>query len=195
MPIKICRNLSDDLSFVLCLCYVLSSIYVVHAFHDYSCLVLRLCFQPMLAHKAEEEGIAAAETLSGKRGHVNYLAIPNVVYTHPEVAGVGKTEEQLKSEKIDYSKGSFLFAGNSRARTNDDSEGFVKILTDKKTDRILGAWILGPDAGELIQELVLGIEYGASSEDIGRTCHAHPTLSEAIKEACLAAHSKPIHGR
>lgn len=147
----------------------------------------------MLAHKAEEEGIAAAETLAGGHGHVNYETIPSVVYTHPEVAGVGKTEEQLKSDGIEYAKGIFPFAANSRARTNDDADGMVKILTDKKSDKILGAWILGPNAGELIQELVLGMEYGASSEDIARTCHAHPTLSEAVKEACLAAHSKPIH--
>lgn len=147
----------------------------------------------MLAHKAEEEGIAAAESLASKHGHVNYDAIPSVVYTHPEVAGVGKTEEQLKTEGVEYVKGSFPFAANSRARANDDFEGMVKILADKKTDKILGAWIIGPDAGELIQELVLGIEYGASSEDIGRTCHAHPTLYEAVKEACLATFSKPIH--
>lgn len=147
----------------------------------------------MLAHKAEEEGIAAAETIAGKHGHVNYEAIPSVVYTHPEVAGVGKTEEELKSEGIEYTRGTFPFAANSRARTNDDFDGLVKVLTNKKTDKILGAWIFGPNAGELIQELVLGMEYSASSEDIGRTCHAHPTLSEAVKEACLACFSKPIH--
>lgn len=148
----------------------------------------------MLAHKAEEEAIAAAEIIANKKGHVNYDAIPSVVYTHPEVAGVGKTEDDLKKDGVNYAKGVFAFAANSRARTNDDCDGFVKILTEKETDKILGAWIIGPQAGELIQQLVLGIEYGASSEDIARTCHAHPTLAEAIKEACLSAHGRPIHG-
>ncbi len=148
---------------------------------------------PMLAHKAEEEGIAAVEIIKGKGGHVNYEAIPGVIYTHPEVSSVGKTEEELKEAKIEYSKGTFPFNANSRARTNDDAQGMVKILTDKKTDKILGIHILGANAGEMIAEGVLGMEYGAAAEDIGRTCHAHPTLSEAFKEACMAAYDKPIH--
>jgi len=147
----------------------------------------------MLAHKAEEEGIACVEELAGKGGHVNYDAIPSVVYTWPEVATVGKTEEQLKQEGKEYRKGTFPFAANSRAKTNDDSEGLVKVLSDKKTDKLFGVHIIGPGAGEMIAEAVLGIEYGASSEDIARTCHAHPTLSEALKEACMAVYDKPIH--
>lgn len=148
---------------------------------------------PMLAHKAEEEGIAAIETIAGFAGHVNYDAIPGVIYTYPEVASVGKTEEELKEAGISYSKGSFPFAANSRARANGDTEGFVKVLADKETDRILGVHIIGPNAGEMIAEGVLGMEYGASSEDIARTCHAHPTLSEAFKEACMDTYDKPIH--
>lgn len=148
---------------------------------------------PMLAHKAEEEGIAVIETIAGFAGHVNYDAIPGVIYTFPEVASVGKTEEELKEAGIDYGKGSFPFQANSRARANGSSEGFVKILTDKKTDKILGVHIIGPNAGEMIAEGVLGMEYGASAEDIARTCHAHPTLSEAFKEACMDAYDKPIH--
>ena len=148
---------------------------------------------PMLAHKAEEEGIAVVEQLAGGVGHVNYMAIPSVVYTHPEVAWVGYTEEQLKEKKIDYKVGKFPFKANSRARTNDDDDGFVKFLADAKTDRILGAHMVGPNAGELISEAVLGIEYGASTEDIARTCHAHPTLSEAVKEAAMSAHGLAIH--
>mmetsp|Transcript_41496 Transcript_41496/g.125723 ORF Transcript_41496/g.125723 Transcript_41496/m.125723 type:complete len:270 (-) Transcript_41496:406-1215(-) len=148
---------------------------------------------PMLAHKAEEEGISAIETIAGFAGHVNYDAIPGVIYTYPEVASVGKTEEELKEAGVAYSKGSFPFAANSRARANGDSEGFVKVLADKETDRILGAHIIGPNAGEMIAEAVLGMEYGASSEDIARTCHAHPTLSEAFKEACMDTYDKPIH--
>ena len=147
----------------------------------------------MLAHKAEEEGIAAVETIAGLGGHVNYDAIPGVIYTHPEVAAVGKTEEELKAEGIQYNKGIFPFMGNSRARTNEDSDGMVKILADKKTDKILGIHLLGPNVGEMIAEGVLGMEYGAAAEDIGRTCHAHPTLSEAFKEACMAEYDKPIH--
>jgi len=147
----------------------------------------------MLAHKAEEEGIACVETIGGMHGHVNYNAIPGVIYTHPEVACVGKTEEQLKEMKVEYNKGTFPFMANSRARTNDDFEGLVKVLADKKTDRLLGVHIIGPAAGEMIQEAVIGIEYGASSEDLARTCHAHPTLSEAFKEACMDAYDKPIH--
>ncbi len=147
----------------------------------------------MLAHKAEEEGIAAVEQILGEGGHVNYSAIPGVIYTYPEVATVGKTEEELKSAGIKYSKGVFPFMGNSRARTNNETQGMVKILTDTATDKILGIHIIGPNAGEMIAEGVLGMEYGASAEDIARTCHAHPTLSEAFKEACMAAYDKPIH--
>lgn len=148
---------------------------------------------PMLAHKSEEEGIAAVEHLLGEGGHVNYNAIPSVIYTHPEVASVGKTEEELKAEGAKYNKGVFPFSANSRARTNFETEGMIKILSDKETDRILGIHIIGPNAGEMIAEGVLGMEYGAAAEDIGRTCHAHPTLSEAFKEACMAAYDKPIH--
>jgi len=148
---------------------------------------------PMLAHKAEEEGIAAVEIIAGKGGHVNYDAIPNVIYTHPEVASVGKSEEELKAAGIEYGKGNFPFMANSRAKANVDADGFIKVLTDKKTDRILGVHIIGPNAGEMIAEAVLGVEYGASAEDLARTCHAHPTLSEALKEACMAAYDKPIH--
>jgi dihydrolipoamide dehydrogenase len=147
----------------------------------------------MLAHKAEEEGIAAAETMAGYSGHVNYDAIPGVIYTYPEVASVGKTEEELVAAGVEYKKGNFPFSANSRARANGDTEGFVKILADAKTDKILGAHILGPNAGEMISEAVIAIEYGASSEDLARTCHAHPTLSEAFKEACMDTYDQPIH--
>jgi len=148
---------------------------------------------PMLAHKAEEEGIACVENLAGLAGHVNYDVIPGVIYTFPEVANVGKTEEQLKEAGIKYNVGTFPFSANSRARCTGGGEGFVKILADQETDKILGAHIIGPNAGEMISEVVLAMEYGASSEDISRTCHAHPTLSEALKEACMATHSSPIH--
>jgi len=149
---------------------------------------------PMLAHKAEEEGIAVAEDIvSPGSGHVNYSAIPSVVYTWPEVAWVGNTEDELKAKGIKYNIGKFPFKANSRARTNADTEGFVKFLADSQTDKLLGAHIIGPDAGELICESVLAIEYGASSEDIARTCHAHPTLSEAVKEAAMNTHGKCIH--
>ena len=147
----------------------------------------------MLAHKAEEEGIAAVEHIMGQGGHVNYNAIPNVIYTYPEVAAVGMTEEQLKAEGIKFVKGVFPMMANSRSRTNNDGEGLVKILSDSQTDKILGIHIIGPNAGEMIAEGVLAIEYGASSEDVARTCHAHPTLSEAFKEACMATYDKPIH--
>ena len=147
----------------------------------------------MLAHKAEEEGIAAVEHIIGDGGHVNYDAIPGVIYTHPEVANVGLSEEQLIEQGIEYNKGTFPFNANSRARCNQDVEGLVKILSCKKTDKILGAWVIGANAGEMIAEAVLAFEYGASSEDVARTCHAHPTLSEAFKEACMATHDKPIH--
>lgn len=148
---------------------------------------------PMLAHKAEEEGIAVVEYLKKGVGHVNYDAIPGVIYTHPEVATVGKSEDDCKAQGIKYKIGKFPFMANSRARTNDDASGMVKVVTDADTDRMLGMHIMGANAGEMIHEACLGIEYGASSEDIARTCHAHPTLSEAVKEACLAAHDKPIH--
>ena len=148
---------------------------------------------PMLAHKAEEEGIACVENLAGLAGHVNYDAIPGVIYTHPEVATVGQTEEQLKEAGVPYNKGIFPFSANSRARTNNDYDGMVKVLAHKETDKILGMHIIGPSAGEMIAEGVLAMEYGASAEDIGRTCHAHPTLSEGLKEACMATYDKPIH--
>jgi len=147
----------------------------------------------MLAHKAEEEGIAAVETILGEGGHVNYDAIPGVIYTDPEVATVGKTEEELKLAGIPYNKGVFPMSANSRARTNQDSEGLVKILSCAETDKMLGVHVICTNAGEMIAEGVLALEYGASSEDIGRTCHAHPTLSEAFKEACMSAYDKPIH--
>ena len=148
---------------------------------------------PMLAHKAEEEGIAVAEIIVGQAGHVNYNIIPGVVYTSPEVAVVGKTEEQLKSEKINYKVGKFPFLANSRAKVNNETEGFVKILADSKTDKILGAHIIGPHCGDMIAEMALAMEFGASAEDIARTCHAHPTHTEAIKEAALAVDKRPIH--
>lgn len=147
----------------------------------------------MLAHKAEEEGIAAVENILGEGGHVNYDAIPGVIYTYPEVANVGKSEEELKEMGVKYNVGKFPFSANSRARANNSAEGLVKIISDKETDKVLGIWIVGPNAGEMIAEGVLAFEYGASSEDISRTCHAHPTLSEAFKEAAMATHDKPIH--
>tara|TARA_B100000886_G_scaffold73833_1_gene47535 strand:+ start:7327 stop:8727 length:1401 start_codon:yes stop_codon:yes gene_type:complete len=148
---------------------------------------------PMLAHKAEEEGIAVAEYLAGKYGHVNYDVIPGVVYTSPEVAYVGKTEEELKLKKISYNIGKFPFLANSRAKINDEADGFVKILADKTTDKILGVHMIGPDVGNMIAEMALAMEFGASAEDVARTCHAHPTLTEAIKEAALAVDKRPIH--
>ncbi len=148
---------------------------------------------PMLAHKAEDEGVAVAEILAGKAGHVNYRVIPNVVYTYPEVASVGKTEEELKADGVDYRAGKFPFTANGRAKANGTTEGFVKILADARTDRVLGVHIIGPDAGTLIAEAALGMEFSASSEDIARTCHAHPTLSEAVKEAALAVEGRAIH--
>jgi dihydrolipoamide dehydrogenase len=147
----------------------------------------------MLAHKAEDEGVAIAEILAGQAGHVNYGAIPSVVYTWPEVAAVGKTEEELKAEGIAYKVGKFPFMANGRARAMGDTDGFVKILSDKTTDKLLGAHILGPDAGTLIAELTTAIEFGASAEDVARICHAHPTLSEAVKEAALAADGRALH--
>tara|TARA_Y100000389_G_scaffold166731_1_gene171615 strand:+ start:3559 stop:4965 length:1407 start_codon:yes stop_codon:yes gene_type:complete len=148
---------------------------------------------PMLAHKAEEEGIAVAEILAGQAGHVNYDVIPGVVYTSPEVATVGKTEEQLKSEKKSYKVGKFPFLANSRAKVNNETDGFVKILADSLTDKVLGVHIIGPHCGDMIAEMALAMEFGASAEDIARTCHAHPTHTEAIKEAALAVDKRPIH--
>ena len=148
---------------------------------------------PMLAHKAEDEGIAVAENIAGQSGHVNYDTIPGVIYTTPEVASIGKTEEQLKESNIKYKIGKFSFMANSRAKAIDDTEGFVKILADEKTDKVLGAHLIGPHAGELIAEIGVAMEFGASSEDIARTCHAHPTFSEAVKEAALSVDKRAIH--
>ncbi len=149
---------------------------------------------PMLAHKAEDEGVACADLIATGYGHVNYDAIPAVVYTHPEIASVGKTEEQLVAENLPYRKGKFAFRANGRARTLDEVDGFVKVLAHAETDRVLGVHILGVRAGDLIAEAAAAIEFGASSEDIARTSHAHPTLSEALKEAALAVHGEAIHG-
>jgi len=148
---------------------------------------------PMLAHKAEEEGIAVAELIAGQSGHVNYDIIPGVIYTSPEVASIGKTEEQLKVNKNNYKVGKFPFMANSRAKAIDETEGFVKILADSLTDKVLGVHIIGPHAGEMIAEMAIAMEFGASSEDIARTCHAHPTFSEAIKEAALSVEKRQIH--
>ena len=148
---------------------------------------------PMLAHKAEDEGIAVAENIAGQSGHVNYDTIPGVIYTTPEVASIGKTEEQLKQKNIKYKIGKFSFMANSRAKAIDNVEGFVKILADEKTDKVLGAHLIGPHAGELIAEIGIAMEFGASSEDIARTCHAHPTFSEAVKEAALSVDKRAIH--
>jgi dihydrolipoamide dehydrogenase len=148
---------------------------------------------PMLAHKAEDEGVAAAEVIAGQAGHVNYDVIPNVVYTSPEIASVGKTEEELKAAGVAYQVGKFPFSANARARANLATDGFVKILADAKTDRVLGVHILGPDAEAMIAEAAIAMEFGASSEDIARTCHAHPTLSEAVKEAALAVAKRTIN--
>lgn len=148
---------------------------------------------PMLAHKAEDEGIAVAEIIAGQAGHVNFDVIPSVVYTQPEVASVGKTEEELKAAGIEYKVGKFPFTANGRARAMLHTDGFVKILADKATDRVLGAHILGYNAGEMIHELAVLMEFGGSSEDLARTCHAHPTMSEAVRESALATFAKPIH--
>ena len=147
----------------------------------------------MLAHKAEDEGVALAEILAGQAGHVNYAAIPGVIYTWPEVASVGATEEELKAAGIAYKSGKFPFTANGRARAMGDMDGFVKILADAKTDRVLGAHMLGPDVGTLIAEISLAIEFGASAEDVARTCHAHPTLNEVVKEAALAVDGRALH--
>ena len=148
---------------------------------------------PMLAHKAEEEGVACVEIIKGQKPHINYDTIPAIVYTNPEIASVGKTEEQLKELKIEYKVGKFPFMANGRALTTSASEGFVKILVDKKTDSILGAHIIGHDAGQLIAEIVTTMEFGGSAEDIARICHAHPTTSEAVKEAALSVDGRAIH--
>ena len=148
---------------------------------------------PMLAHKAEDEGVAAVEVIAGKAGHVNYDVIPSVIYTYPEVASVGKTEEELKAAGIAYNTGKFPFTANGRAKVNMQTEGFVKILADAKTDRVYGVHIVGPDAGNMIAEAAVAMEFGGSAEDIARTCHAHPTLTEAIKEAALAVGKRSIH--
>ena len=148
---------------------------------------------PMLAHKAEEEGIAVAEVLAGQAGHVNYDIIPGVIYTSPEVATVGKTEEQLKKENIIYKVGKFPFIANSRAKVNNETDGFVKVLADSKTDRVLGVHMIGPHTGDMIAEMAIAMEFGASAEDIARTCHAHPTHTEAVKEAALAIDKRAIH--
>ncbi|XP_023514290.1 dihydrolipoyl dehydrogenase, mitochondrial-like isoform X1 [Cucurbita pepo subsp. pepo] len=148
---------------------------------------------PMLAHKAEEDGVACVEFIAGKIGHVDYDKVPGVVYTHPEVASVGKTEEQVKALGVEYRVGKFPFLANSRAKAIDDAEGVVKILAEKETDKILGVHIMAPNAGELIHEAVLALQYDAASEDIARVCHAHPTMSEALKEAAMATYDKPIH--
>lgn len=148
---------------------------------------------PMLAHKAEDEGVAVAEIIAGQAGHVNYNVIPGVVYTSPEVASVGKTEEELKKDNVEYNVGKFPFSANGRARSMLQTDGLVKVLADKQTDRVLGVHILGFGAGEMIHEAAVLMEFGGSSEDLARTCHAHPTMSEAVKEAALAAFAKPIH--
>ncbi|MEL0021553.1 MAG: dihydrolipoyl dehydrogenase, partial [Rickettsiales bacterium] len=148
---------------------------------------------PMLAHKAEDEGVVVAEILAGQAGHIDYDAIPGIVYTWPEVASVGKTEEQLKEAGRAYKAGKFPFMANSRARCNGDTDGFVKLLADAETDEVLGCHIVGADAGNLIQEIVTVIEFGGSAEDVARTCHGHPTLTEAVKEAALAVDGRPIH--
>ena len=148
---------------------------------------------PMLAHKAEDEGVAAAEIIAGQAGHVNYDAIPNVIYTFPELASVGKSEEELKEAGTAYNVGKFPFTANGRAKVNRTTDGFVKILADARTDRVLGVHILGPDAGTMIAEATVAMEFGASAEDIARTCHAHPTLTEAVKEAALAVGKRAIH--
>jgi dihydrolipoamide dehydrogenase len=148
---------------------------------------------PMLAHKAEDEGLAAAEILAGQAGHVNYDVIPNVVYTFPEIASVGKTEEELNEAGVAYNTGKFPFTANGRAKANQQTDGFVKILADAKTDRVLGVHIVGSDAGNMIAEAAVAMEFGAAAEDIARTCHAHPTLPEAVKEAALAVAKRAIH--
>jgi dihydrolipoamide dehydrogenase len=148
---------------------------------------------PMLAHKAEDEGLALAELIAGKAGHVNYDVIPSVVYTEPEVASVGKTEEELKAAGIEYKSGKFPFSANGRARAMNATDGFAKVLADAKSDKVLGVHIVGKGAGDLIHEAAVLMEFGGSSEDMARTCHAHPTMSEAVKEAAMAVEKRQIH--
>ena len=148
---------------------------------------------PMLAHKASEEGTAVAELISGQAGHVNYNTIPSVIYTSPEVASVGKTEEELKLQNVKFKVGKFPFSANAKAKVMNDTNGFVKIISDNETDEVLGVHIIGSDAGNLIAELVVAMEFGASAEDLARTCHAHPTLTESIKEAALNIEKNSIH--
>jgi dihydrolipoamide dehydrogenase len=148
---------------------------------------------PMLAHKAEEDGIACVEMLAGEAAHIDYNLVPGVVYTWPEVAGVGKTEEELKEAGVDYKVGKFPFTANSRARANAETDGLVKILADARSDRVLGVHILGPLAGDILAEAVIAMEFGGSAEDIARTCHSHPGMGEAVKEAALAVHGRAIH--
>ncbi|TVQ58539.1 MAG: dihydrolipoyl dehydrogenase, partial [Rhodobacteraceae bacterium] len=148
---------------------------------------------PMLAHKAEDEGVAVAETIAGQHGHVNYGVIPSVIYTAPEVASVGQTEEQLKEAGRAYKVGKFSFMGNGRAKAHFATDGFVKVLADKETDRILGCHVIGPMAGDLIHEYCVAMEFGAAAEDVARTCHAHPTFSEAMREAAMACGDGAIH--
>jgi dihydrolipoamide dehydrogenase len=147
----------------------------------------------MLAHKAEDEGVAVAEILAGKAGHVNYEVIPGVVYTYPEIAAVGRTEEELKAAGVAYNVGKFPFTANGRAKVNHTTDGFVKILADAATDRVLGVHIVGPEAGEMIHEAAVLMEFGGSAEDLARTCHAHPTRSEAVKEAAMAVDKRAVH--
>jgi dihydrolipoamide dehydrogenase len=148
---------------------------------------------PMLAHKAEEDGVVAAERMTGQKSHIDYNLVPGVVYTWPEVAGVGKTEEQLKEAGVDYKAGKFPFTANSRARAVGDTDGVVKVLADKRTDKVLGVHILGPLAGDILAECVTVMEFGGTAEDIARTCHAHPSMGESVKEAALAVDGRPIH--
>ncbi|MEM1140377.1 MAG: FAD-dependent oxidoreductase, partial [Pseudomonadota bacterium] len=145
---------------------------------------------PMLAHKAEDEAMAVAEIIAGQAGHVNYAVIPGVVYTYPEVASVGKTEEELKAAGIDYKVGKFPFSANARARVNDTMEGFVKVIADAKSDRVLGVHMIGPEVGNMIGEAAVAMEFGASAEDIARTCHAHPTLTETLRQAALGVDNR-----
>ena len=147
----------------------------------------------MLAHKAEDEGIAVAEIIAGHAGHINYDVIPAVIYTSPEVAMIGKTEDQLKEDNINYKVGKFPFLANSRAKVNNETDGFVKVIADASTDKVLGVSIINTLAGTMIAEIAIAMEFGASSEDIARTCHAHPTHSEAVKEAAMAIDKRPIH--
>ena len=148
---------------------------------------------PMLAHKASDEGVVVAEIIDGQHGHINYDAIPSVIYTHPEIATIGQTEDELKNNNIEYKIGKFPFLANSRARTSGETDGFVKIIACKETDQVLGAHIIGDAAGELIAEIAVAMEFKAASEDLARVCNPHPTLNEAIKEASLATYFKPIH--